>query len=178
MKRKSLKITSIIFGIIFIYFTINLIPDKTKKKFTALEKEYTFTNETHITEKFETDFESAYRILFNFENINDSLIPKKKNLEILRNGKPVELYEDKNNCFVSEAGVEYELNLILENAKGNTNLNKFKIIIAEDNLPGPTYELLIEREYKWVFWTIDGIIFLIALISGYFGFRKKPAGNN
>ena len=177
MTRKSLKIISIIFVIISIYYTINLIPDKTKKKFTALRKEYTFTKQTNITEKFETDYESAYRILFDFDYINDSLIPKKKNLKILRNGKPVELYGDKNNCFVSESGAEYELNLVLENAEGNPKLNKFSIIIAEDNLPGPTYELLIEREYKWIFWTVDGIIFLIALITGYFGFRKKPEGN-
>jgi len=71
--------------------------------------------------------------------------------------------------------ISTELKLKLENANGNSNPNKFNVRIQEDGLPGPTYELLIEREYKWVLWTIDGIIILIALITGYFGFRKKAS---
>ncbi|AUC75227.1 hypothetical protein [Olleya sp. Bg11-27] len=175
MTKTSSKIISIIFGVIAIYFTVNLIPDKTKKKFTALDKQYSFTKEISISEKFKTDFDSAYRIWLNFDNTNDSLLPIKKHLEVLRNGKPIELYGDRNNSFVSESGTKYELKLKLENADGNSSLNKLNIIIAEDNLPGPTYELYFEREYKWVFWTIDGIIISIALITGYFGFRKKAS---
>jgi hypothetical protein len=175
MTKTSLKIISIIFGVITIYFTINLIPDKTKKKFTALDKQYSFTNEISISEKFKTDFYSVYKIVFSFENANDSLLPIKKNLQILRNGKPVELYGDKNNYFESKSGATYELNLKLESAKGNLNKNKFHIKIMEDGLPGPIYEMMFEREYKWVYWTIDGLIILIALITGYFGFRKKAS---
>ncbi|NRD24967.1 hypothetical protein HNV10_17080 [Winogradskyella litoriviva] len=177
MTKTSSKIISIIFGVIAIYFTLNLIPDKTKKEFTALDKQYSFTEEITISEKFKTDFDSAYRIWFSFENSSDSLLPIKKNLKVLRNGKPVELYGDKNNCFVSKSGATYELNIKLENAEGNSNLNKINIKINEDGLPGPTYELYFEREYKWLFWTIDGILIFIALITGYFGFRKKPADN-
>ncbi len=175
MTKTSLKIISIIFGVIAIYYTVNLIPDKTKKKFTALDKEYSFTKEIRITEEFKTGFESVYRIWFSFENTNDSLLPIKKNLQILRNGKPVELYGNKNNCFGSESEATYELNLELENAKGNSNLNKFNIEIREDGFPGPIYELMFEREYKWMFWTIDGFIIFIALITGYFGYRKKAS---
>ena len=160
---------------ISIYFTISLIPDKTKKEFTALDKQYSFTEEISISEKFKTDFDSAYRIWFDFENANDSLLPIKRNLEVLRNGKSVELYGNKNNCFESKSGATYELKLKLENANGNSNPNKFNVRIQEDGLPGPTYELLIEREYKWLLWTIDGVIILIALITGYFGFRKKAS---
>ena len=173
MTKTSSKIISLIFGVIAIYFTISLIPDKTKKKFTALDKQYSFTKEISITEKFKTDFNSAYSIWFDFENTNDSMLPIKKNLEVLRNGKSVELYGNKNNCFESKSGVTYELKLKLENANDNTNLNKFNVRIQEDGLPGPTYELLIEREYKWLLWTIDGVIILIMLITGYFGFRAK-----
>lgn len=175
MTKPSSKIISLIFGVFAIYLTINLIPDKTKKKFTALDKQYSFTKNIHISEKFETDFESAYRILLSFENINDSLLPVKKKLEVLRNGKPVELYGNKNNCFVSKSGAQYKLKLDLENAKTNSNLNKFNLIITEDNMPGPTYELYFEREYKWLYWSIDGLIILIALIAGYFGFRQKAS---
>jgi len=175
MIKTLLKTLSIIVGVIAIYFTVNLIPDKTKKKFTALDKQYSFTKEISISEKFITDFDSAYRILLDFENTNDSLLPIKKNLKVLLNGKFVELYGNKNNCFVSKSGATYHLKLKLENANGNSILNRFNIRIQEDGLPGPTYELLIEREYKWVLWIIDGLIILIALITGYFGFRKKAS---
>ncbi len=174
MTKTSLKIISVVFGIIAIYFTINLIPDKTKKKFIALEKQYYFTKEISVSEKFTTDFESAYRVLFRFEHSNDSMIPIKKNLEILRKGKPIELYGDKNNCFVSKSGATYQLNLKLANANANfSNQNRFKIIIQEDGLPGPIYELMFERDYKWLFWIINGVIILISLITGYFGFRNR-----
>lgn len=175
MTKTSLKIISIVFGVVTVYFTISLIPDKTKKKFIALDKQYTFTKEINIYEKFKTNFESAYRVLFSFKNVNDSLLPIKKNLEILRNGKSIELFGNKNNCFVSKSGAIYELNLKLENVSDNSNLNRFNVRIQEDGLPGPGYELLIVREYKWVFWTIDGLIILITLITGYFGFRKKAS---
>ena len=175
MTKFSLKIISIIFGMIAIYFTINLIPDKTKKKFTALDKNYSFTNEISISEKFVTDFDSSYCISILTERTSDSMFQMKKKIKVLRNGKSVELYGNENNCFVSESGTKYELNVELENADGNSSLNKFNIKIREDNLPGPTYELLIEREYKWVLWTIDGITILIALIIGYFAFRKKAS---
>ena len=175
MTKTSSKITSIILGVIAIYFTIKLIPDGTKKNFTALDKHYSFANEISISEKFKTDFYSVYRIVFSFENINDSLLPIKKNLEVFRNGKPVELYGNKSNCFESKSGATYELNLKLENAKGNSNENKFNVKIVEDGLPGPIYEMMFEREYKWVYWLIDGLIIFIALISGYFGFRKKAS---
>jgi hypothetical protein len=175
MTINSSKIISVVLGIIAIYYTITLIPDKTKKKFIALDKQYSFTKEISVSEKFETDFDSAYKVLLDFENANDSSLPIKKNLQVLRNGKPVELYG--NNSFVSKSGASYELKLILENTNDNSNPNRFNVRIQENGLPGPTYELLIEREYKWVLWTIDGLIILIALITGYFGFRKKPAGN-
>ncbi len=173
MTKTPLKIISIIFGVIAIYFTINLIPDKTKKKFTALDKYYSFTKEISISEKFKTDFDSAYKVLVYFENANDSLAPIKKNMKVYRNGEAVELYGNENNHFVSKSGATYELKLELEGAKGNLTKNEIQIKIVEDNLSGPTYELLIEREYKWLLWTIDGLIILIALITGYFGFKKK-----
>ena len=77
MTKILLKTLSIIVGVIAIYFTVNLIPDKTKKKFIALDNQYSFTKEISVSEKFITDFESAYRILFDFENTNDSLLPIK-----------------------------------------------------------------------------------------------------
>lgn len=175
MTKKTSKTISIIFGIFAIYLTINLIPDKTKKKFIALDKQYSFTQSINISEKFETDFESAYRIFFDFDNINDSLLSIKKKLEVLRNGRPIELYGNRNNCFVSKSEAKYELNLELENVKNNSKLNKFNLIITEDNMPGPKYELYFEREYKWVSWTFNGLIILITLIAGYFGFRKKAS---
>lgn len=175
MTKTSSKIISVIFGVIAIYFTISLIPDNTKKKFTALDKQYSFTEEINISEKFKTDFDSAYRIWFDFDNPNDSSFPIKRDLEVLRNGKPVELYGNKNNRFESESGATYELKLKLENTSGNSNPKKINIRIQEDGLPGPTYEMLIERKYKWVLWIVDAVIILIALVTGYFGFRKKAS---
>lgn len=153
MTKTSSKIISVIFGIIAIYFTINLTPDKTKKKFIALENQYSFIKEIKISEKFITDFESSYIISFRLENnalnnLMDSINPRITNLQVLYKNKPVELYG--NNCFTSKSGAEYELNLKLVNA--NSKRSIINIRINENNLPGPTYELLIEREFKWVFW--------------------------
>ena len=177
MTKTSSKITSIIFGIIAIYFTISLIPNKNEKKLSAFNKEFPFEKQIKISEKFITDFESSYNIGFSLENPNpykkiDSMLPIKTELEVLYKGKPIELFG--NNSFVSKSGAEYELNLNLTNA--NSKPNKLIVGIQVD-VPGPIYELMFEREYKWVFWTLNGIIILIALIAGYFGFRKKPAGN-
>ena len=179
MTKNSSKILSIIFGIIAIYYTITLIPDKSKKELSAFNKEFPFEKQISISEKFTTDFESSYNVGMSLENPNpykeeiDSMLPIKKDLKIFQNGKPIEIYG--NNSFSSKSGTEYELKLNFINA--NSKPNKLRIGIQVD-VPGPTYELLIEREYKWVFWIIDGIIILIALVAGYFGFRKKPAGNN
>ncbi|PPK95735.1 hypothetical protein LY01_01328 [Nonlabens xylanidelens] len=177
MTRTSSKIISIIFGVIAIYCTITLIPDKANRKLTAFNEKFSFEKEINISEKFSTDFESSYKIGISLDNPNSykevhSMIPMETNLEILHKGKPIEVYE--NNSFLSKSDTEYELKLKFVNA--NAKPNKLKIVIQVD-VPGPSYDLLIEREYKWVFWIINGIILLIALITGYFGFRKKPAGN-
>jgi hypothetical protein len=175
MRKKSSKIISIIFAAIAIYFTISLIPDKTEKKLTAFSKEFPFEKQISISEKFITDFESSYNIGFSLENPNpykeiDSMLPIKTELAVLHKGKPIELFG--NNSFASKSGAEYELKLNLINA--NSKPNKLMVGIEVD-VPGPTYELMFERDYKWVFWIIDGLIIFIALITGYFGFRKKAS---
>ncbi|MCK8482326.1 hypothetical protein [Psychroserpens algicola] len=175
MTKTSLKIISIIFGVIAIYFCITLIHDRTKKQLTAFNKEFSFEKKINISEKFTTDFESSYHVGFSLENPShykniDSILPIETELEILHNGKPIELFG--NNSFMSKAGTEYELKLNLINA--NSKPNKLRVGIEVD-VPSPIYELMFEREYKWVYWTIDGIIFLIALITGYFGFQKKAS---
>lgn len=173
MTKTTSKIVSVIFGLFAIYIAVNLISDKTKKKFTALDKHYSFTKSIRISEKFETDFTSVYSIIFSFEKSNETLVPIKKKLEVYSNGKPIELYGNKNNYFETKAGAEYELNLELENTKDNFSLNTFNLSIIEDGLPGPIYQLYFEREYKWVSWFFEGFIILIAVIFGFFGFRKK-----
>jgi hypothetical protein len=188
MTKTSLKIISIIFGVIAIYSTIQLIPDRRQKTLTAFNKEYQFTESIHISEKFTTDFESSYGIHLNLLNSNhkgivDTILPMKIDLKILKNGKPVELYGDYKNgylmfngnaqltSFMPEENTEYELKLDLED---NNLIRKIKINIATD-VPGPSYDLLFEREFKWIDWTISGLAIFIALITGYFGFRKKAS---
>jgi hypothetical protein len=191
MTKTSSKIISIIFGVIAIYFTIKLIPDGTKKNLTSLNKEYEFTEQIKISEKLTTDFDSSYGIHLEFLNSNysgftDTILPIKIDLKILENNKPIELYGDYKNgylmvnnnaqlsSFLSKENTEYEIKLDLKD--NDQTRKKIKLDITT-NVPGPSYELMFERDFKWVYWTIDGIIILIALIIGYFGFRKKPAGN-
>ena len=189
MTKISLKAISFIFGIIAIYFTISLIPDRTKKTLTSLNKEYVFTEQINISEKFTTDFDSSYGIHLKFLNSNhngftDTILPIKIDLKVLLNNKPIELFGDYKNgylmsngnaqltSFMSKKNKEYE---IILNLKDNI-LNQKKVILdITTDVPGPSYELLIEREFKWVFWIIDGLIILITLIVGHFGFRKKAS---
>ena len=143
----------------------------------AFSKEYDFEKEIEISEKFKTDFKSSYEIGFSldnprpYENI-DSLKPREFKIKIFKNGKPIEIFE--NGSFLSKRGAEYELNIKFVNA--NSKPNKLRVGI-QTTVPRPSYEILIEKEFEWIFWIINGIIMLIALICGYFGFRKKPAGN-
>lgn len=193
MTKISAKIITLILGFIAVYFTIKLIPDGTTKRLTSLSKEYQFENEITISEKFTTDFTSSYGIHLDLLNSNhsgftDTILPLKIDLDVLKNNKPVELFGDYKDgflmvngnaqltSFLSKEGNKYEIKLNLKD--DNSNQKKVKLNI-ETNVPGPSYDLLIEREFKWVFWIIDGILILIALITGYFGFRKKekPAAN-
>ncbi len=178
MSKGTLKIISIILGLISIYWMIQLIPDKTNRSLIALSEQYPFQKELHISEKFKTDFNSSYEVNYSLENSNpydniDSLRPVDIDIKIFRNNKPIEVFE--NNSFLSDRGEEYELKLTFINANAEPNVLNVGI---QTNVPGPTYEMLIEREFEWIFWIINGIIMLIALIIGYFGFRKKPAANN
>lgn len=189
MTKTSSKIISIIFGVIAIYFTIQLIPDKSQRTLTAFNKEYLFTEKINVSEKFITDFESSYGIHMKLMNSNhngtvDTILPIEIELKILENGKPIELYGDYENgylmvngnaqlsSFLTKENTEYELKLNIRD--NNPEKKKIKINIAVD-VPAPSYDLMIEKDFKWVFWTIDGIIILIALIAGYFGFRKKAS---
>lgn len=189
MTQTSSKIISIIFGVIAIYFTIQLIPDKSDRTETALNKEYSFKEKINISEKFTPDFESSYGIHMKLVNSNhngivDIILPIEIDLKILEKGKPIELYGDYENgylivngnaqlsSFLTKENTEYELKLNIKD--NNPEKKKIKINIATD-VPAPSYDLMIEREFKWVSWTIDGIVIGIALIAGYFGFRKKAS---
>ena len=189
MTKNSSKIISIIFGVIAIYYTISLIPNGTKKDLTSLNKEYEFTEQIKISEKFTTDFDSSYGIHLEFLNSNhsgtvDTILPIKIDLKILENNKPIELYGDYKNgylmvnnnaqlsSFLSEENTEYEIKLDLKD--NNLIQKRIKLDITTD-VPGPSYELMFDRDFKWVYWTIDGIIISIALITGYFGFLKKAS---
>lgn len=191
MIKTSSKIISIIFGVIAIYFTVQLIPDKSQRTLTALNKEYSFIEKINVSEKFITDFESSYGVHMKLMNSThkgtvDTILPIEIELKILENGKPIELYGDYENgylmdngnaqlsSFLTKENTEYELKLNIKD--NNPEKKKIKINIAVD-VPAPSYDLMTEKDFKWVFWTIDGIIILITLIAGYFGFRKKPAGN-
>ncbi len=177
------------FGLIAIYFTAKLIPDKSQRTETALNKEYSFTGKINVSEKFTTDFESSYGIDMQLVNANhngiaDTILPMEFDIKILEKGKPIELYGDYENgylmvngnaqltSFLTKENTEYELKLNIKD--NNSEKKKIKINIAT-NVPAPSYELMFEREFKWVSWTIDGIIIGIALITGYFGFRKKAS---
>ena len=162
---------------------------QTKKNITSLNKEYEFTEQMKISEKFTTDFDSSYGIHLEFLNSNyngfsDTILPIKIDLKILKNNKPMDLFSDYkkeylivNNIaqlssFLSEENTEYTIKLNLKDNK--VNQKKIKLDITTD-VPGPSYELMFEREFKWVYWTMDGLIILLVLISGYFGFRKKAS---
>ena len=189
MTKKTLKIISMIFGLIAIYNTINLILDKTEKKQTSLSKEYELSKNNKISEKFVTDFESSYGIHMElmdtkFTGLGKTILPIDIELNLYQDNKPVELFGDYkqgyliiNNTaqltsFMSNSGTEYELKISLSNNK--TKAERIRLDISP-NVPGPSYAMLIEREFKWVFWCINGLIILIALITGYFGFRRKSS---
>ena len=189
MTKTSSKIISIIFGVIAFYCTIQLISERTQRTLSALNKEYHFSESINISEKFITDFESSYGINMKLLNSNnngivDTILPFKIDLQILQNGKPIELYRDyKNgyrmdngnanlNSFSTKENTEYEIKLNLKD--NNLNQQKIKVNISTD-VPGPIYDLMFEREFKWVYWTINGIIIFVALTTGYFGFRKKAS---
>ncbi|XLS28088.1 hypothetical protein ACJD0Z_12860 [Flavobacteriaceae bacterium M23B6Z8] len=174
MFKKLLKIISVLLGLVAMYGFIQLISDRTPKHITALSKQYSVDKELIVNEKFTTDFESSYGIEFSTENpeenaTKDSL---QTDFEVLKEGKPIKIFI--NNSFSSKSGAEYELNLKISNASSKPVTLKVKI---QTNVPGPAYELLVEREYEWVFWLINGMILLLALICGYFGFIKKPGIN-
>ncbi|EPR71737.1 Transposase [Winogradskyella psychrotolerans RS-3] len=112
------------------------------------DKSYTFEKKLQVSEKFTTDFETSYEISYTLKNPKpyaeiDSIKPYKFKVEILKNNKPIKIFD--NNSFLSESGQEYELKLKFINA--NSKPNSLNIGI-ETNVPGPTYELLIEREYE------------------------------
>lgn len=178
MKRNIFKVISLILGYISITTAIDLIPNRTHRDLIALNKSYTFEKKLQVSERFTTDFETSYEISYTLKKPKpyaeiDSVKPYEFKVEILKNNKPIKIFD--NNSFLSESGQEYELKLKFINA--NSKPNSLNIGI-ETNVPGPTYELLIEREYEWIFWIISGIIMLIALIFGYFGFKNKPSNNN
>lgn len=170
MSKKTLKLISIILGLISIYWSIQLIPDTTDRRLSALSKTFPFSKEIELSEKFTTDFKSSYKISFSLEEPRpyehkDSIGALELDIKILKEGKPIEVFG--NNSFLSKSGQEYELRLKFVNANSKPNTLRVGI---QTNVPGPSYELLIEREFEWVFWIINGVIMLIALISGYFGF--------
>ncbi len=174
MESNLLKVIAIILGLISISMAIDLFPDRSNRSLIALTKSYPFEKTLEVSEKFTTDFESYYEISFNLEHkekykVVDSTIPYKIEVELWKNNKPIEKNEE--NAFLSEYNQEYELKIKLINASSNPNTLNVGI---QTNVPGPTYELLIEREYEWILWIISAILMLIAFICGYFGFRKKP----
>jgi hypothetical protein len=178
MIRNLLKVIAVILGLISLSMAIDLIPDRTDRNLIALTKHYPFEKKLEISENFTTDFESSYEISYSLKNPKpykeiDSLRPYEVKIEIFKKNKPIKIFE--NNSFMSESGQEYELKLNFVNANSKPNTLNVGI---QSNVPGPAYELLIEREYEWIFWIISGIIFLLALISGYFGFKKQPSNNN
>jgi hypothetical protein len=178
MSKLILKMVSIFLGLISIYWAIELIPDRSNRSLTAFSQQYPFKKEIEISEKFITDFDSSYEIGFSLDNPRpyediDSLQPIEFKINILKHNKPIEVFE--NNSFLSKRGAEYELQIKFVNANSKPNILNVGI---RTNVPGPTYELFIEREFEWIFWIINGVIMLIALVCGYFGFIKMPAGNN
>ncbi|XLS27989.1 hypothetical protein ACJD0Z_12355 [Flavobacteriaceae bacterium M23B6Z8] len=177
MSKRILKIISIILGLISIYWTIELIPDRTNRNLTALSEQYSFQRQLEISEKFTTDFKSSYEINLSLENPRpyenvDSLRQIEFDIKIFRNNQPIEVFE--NNSFLSKRGEEYKLQIKFVNANSKPNILN---VVIQTNVPGPTYELLIEKEFEWIFWIINAVTMLIALICGYYGFRKKPAYN-
>ncbi|SDH53508.1 hypothetical protein [Winogradskyella thalassocola] len=74
----------------------------------------------------------------------DSIDPYEINVAIYNNGKPIEINEE-NGFFFSDSGREYELKLKFTNA--NSKPNSLNVGI-QTNVPGPSYELLIERKYE------------------------------
>jgi hypothetical protein len=189
MTENFFKIICIVFGVIAIYYTIHLIPDRTERSLTAFNKEYQFNESINISEKFVTDFDSSYGIDMELINSNhhgiiDTVLPLEIDLKILENGKPVELYGDYKSgylmvdgnaqlsSFLTKENTEYEIKLNLKD--NNLNQKKIKLYIGV-NVPGPSYDLMFESDFKWVSWTINGFIILIAVATGYYGFRKKAS---
>lgn len=173
MSKALLKILFLFLALISIFWTIELVPDRTNRRMMALSLQEPFQKELVINQKFITDFKSSYKIGFSLENPEpyntiDSLQPLQLEYEILHKGKSIDILD--NNSFLSKRYGEYELRLKFINANSYPNILRIGI---QTDVPGPSYDILIEEEFEWIFWIINGIVMLIALICGYFGFKKN-----
>ena len=160
-----------------------------QRKQTSLNKEYDLSKGISISEKFITDFESSYGIHVEFldtefTDFEETTLPINIELKLYQNNLPVELFGDyrhgylisNNNAqltsFISKADTEYKLKINLSN--NQTNAKRIRLDISPD-VPGPSYALLFEREFKRMFWCVNGIIVLIVLVAGYFGFKRETS---
>lgn len=172
MSKRALKITSVLLVLLAINLVFYFFSHKAERSTIAFCEEFSFQKKLNISEKFITDFDSFYTINYSLEHIDlddylDSIQPTKISIEILHKNEPLEIFE--HNKFLSEAEAEYRLNLKFVNS--NSKPNTLRVCIQTE-MPEPTYELLFEREFKWVAWVMISLIILIAIILGYFGFRK------
>ncbi|MCK8521524.1 hypothetical protein M0D21_08090 [Aquimarina sp. D1M17] len=185
------KIISILFGILAIYLITEFLLDKSDKRLRSFDKTYVLKESLIISDKFKTDFKSSYGIRLdllngNYKGMADTIFPLEIDLKILKNGKEIELFGDykksyfiNNNeaqlaSFMSKKNAEYEIEMNIHDAEIERNTKELKLYI-ETNVPAPSYELYFDREFKWVYQIITGIVILISLITGYFGFRKKAS---
>ena len=172
VSKRAIKITSILLVLLVIKLVFYFFSDKTERRTIAFCEEFSFQKKLNISEKFITDFDSYYTINYSLEHIDlydylDSIQPTKISIEILHNNEPLEIFD--GNKFLSEAEAEYQLNLKFVNA--NSKPNTFRICIQTE-MPEPSYELMFEKEFKWLAWVIISLLILITIVLGYFGFQK------
>lgn len=170
-KKLSIAV-SLFLGMISIYWTIELIRDRTDRKITALERQYPFEKDIEVMERFTTDFDYRYHLSYRLQEPGtfknpDTVQPAFLEFELWNEDKLIEI--DEGYGFQAKSGMEYEMKLRFVNANVRPNL---LFLVIEPSGPGPSYELLLDREYKWVYWIIIGMLMLITVALGYYGYKS------
>ncbi|MGD1845007.1 MAG: hypothetical protein ACFB10_06395 [Salibacteraceae bacterium] len=181
MKRTILRISSILFASLSIWlfydllqpiktttYALNeeiiLLPD-TKKDF---QTDFDYNYGIDITVEGESNFERIERIEIQIEGGDEGLI-KRLSGEVDKSGSAIRL-----GNFSASRGSKYKFVVsdLSSGLKGKSALLKIDVTGG-----GPSIGIALAKELKPYFWGMALIFGFIALITGYFGFRKQQVIN-
>lgn len=176
MNKTLLKIISIVFSFLSLVLLYDLIQPK-KHSTTAIKKEIELSK--NLSEKFETDFDYAYVLILTLKTDEINFNENKFDIELKKNGigfvdtlklipNDINNYEVRQ-YFTAKSGDEFEL-VIKELDKSligvKANLN------VDVTGAGPSIGLAFERYFRPYFWILLGLLILITILTGIYGFKK------